>query len=131
MKDYIRDKERELSDYNAGLPTEVDEEVNRRRLTNIGTFRAYAFNYLKHHPSIQKGMTLLVRQLAPGPEGLPLEIYCFTNTTVWADYEDIQADIFDHILAQAAEFGLRAYQAPSGADVAALRGAASSGPNSE
>ncbi len=121
LKDYIKDKEQELADYNAGLANEVDEAVNRRRLTNVGTFRAYAYNYLKNHPKIHEGMTLIVRQLGPGPEGLPLEIYCFTNTTEWAAYEGIQSDIFDHLLAIVPEFGLRLYQKPAGSDLAALR----------
>ncbi len=121
LKDYIKDKEQELTDYNTGLATEVDAEVNRRRLTNVGTFRAYAYNYLKNHPKIHKGMTLIVRQLGPGPEGLPLEIYCFTNTTEWAVYEDIQSDIFDHLLAIVPEFGLRLYQKPAGSDLANLK----------
>ena len=121
LKDYIAEKLSELEDYNAGLPTEVDDEVNRRRLTNIGTFRAYAFNYLKHHPMINQGMTLIVRQLAPGPEGLPLEIYCFTTTTAWADYEGIQSDIFDHLVAITPEFGLRLFQKPAGHDLQSLR----------
>ena len=121
LKDYIKDKEQELTDYNAGLETEVDAEVNRRRLTNVGTFRAYAYNYLKNHPKIHTGMTLIVRQLAAGPEGLPLEIYCFTNTTEWATYEDIQSDIFDHLLAIVPEFGLRLYQKPAGSDLANLK----------
>jgi miniconductance mechanosensitive channel len=121
LKDYVKNKEQELADYNAGLATEVDAEVNRRRLTNVGTFRAYAYNYLKNHPKILKGMTLMVRQLSPGPEGLPLEIYCFTNTTEWAVYEDIQSDIFDHLLAIVPEFGLRLYQKPAGSDLANLK----------
>ena len=121
LKDYIKNKEQELKDYNAGLATEVDEAVNRRRLTNIGTFRAYTYNYLKNHPKIDKDATLMVRQLGPGPEGLPLEIYCFTNTTVWAVYEGIQSDIFDHLLAIVPEFGLRLYQKPAGSDLANLR----------
>ena len=121
LKDHIGNKERELADYNAGLATEVDSEVNKRRLTNVGTFRAYAYNYLKNHPKIHKGMTLIVRQLSPGPEGLPLEIYCFTNTTAWAIYEDIQSDIFDHLLAIVPEFGLRLYQKPAGSDLANLK----------
>jgi miniconductance mechanosensitive channel len=121
LKDYIQNKEQELADYNAGLATEVDAEINKRRITNVGTFRAYAFNYLKNHPKIHEGMTLIVRQLAPGPEGLPLEIYCFTNTTEWAVYEDIQSDIFDHLLAIVPEFGLRLYQKPAGSDLANLK----------
>ena len=121
LEDYIADKQQELADYNKALSKAVDDEVNRRRLTNIGTFRAYAFNYLKHHPKINPEMTLIVRQLAPGPEGLPLEVYCFTNTTAWADYEGIQSDIFDHLIATVAEFGLRLYQKPAGSDLASLR----------
>jgi len=121
LRDYVKNKEQELADYNAGLATEVDAEVNRRRLTNVGTFRAYAYDYLKNHPRIDKDMTLIVRQLAPGPEGLPLEIYCFTNTTEWAAYEDIQSDIFDHLLAIVPEFGLRLYQKPAGSDLANLK----------
>ena len=120
LKDYIDDKERELDEYNLGLASEVAAEVNRRRITNIGTFRAYAYNYLKNHPQIHKSMTLIVRQLAPGPEGLPLEIYCFTNTTAWAVYEDIQSDIFDQLLAIVSEFDLRLYQQPAGSDIAKL-----------
>lgn len=121
LGDYIKEKEQRLAEYNAGLATEVDAEVNRRRLTNIGTFRAYTFNYLKNHPRIDQNMTLMVRQLAPGPEGLPLEIYCFTNTTVWAVYEDIQSDIFDHLLAIIPEFGLRLFQKPAGSDLQNLK----------
>lgn len=120
LKDYIRKKEKELADYNEALATEVKAEVNQRRLTNVGTFRAYAFNYLKNHPKIETGMTLIVRQLSPGPDGLPLEIYCFTNTTEWAVYEDIQSDIFDHLLAIVPEFGLRLFQKPAGSDLAGL-----------
>ena len=121
LKDYIENKEQELADYNDGLATDVDSDVNRRRLTNVGTFRAYAYNYLKNHPKIHKGMTLMVRQLSPGPEGLPLETYCFTNTTDWAVYEDIQSDIFDHLLAIVPEFGLRLFQKPAGSDLANLK----------
>jgi len=120
LKDYIEVKEQELGEYNLGLASEVAAEVNMRRITNIGTFRAYAYNYLKNHPQIHKSMTLIVRQLGPGPEGLPLEIYCFTNTTAWADYEDIQSDIFDQLLAIVPEFGLRLYQKPAGSDIAKL-----------
>lgn len=120
LKDYISEKEAELAAYNEALEHDVSEEVNQRRLTNVGTFRAYAFNYLKNHPDIHKGMTLIVRQLGSGGDGMPLEIYCFTNTTVWADYERIQSDIFDHFMAIIPEFGLRIYQQPAGSDVAGL-----------
>lgn len=120
LKEYIAAKEEELAAYNRALNHEVIEAVNSRRLTNIGTFRAYAERYLKNHPRIHKGMTLMVRQLGPDASGLPLEIYCFTNTTVWTDYENIQADIFDHLLAIIPEFGLRIYQQPAGSDFANL-----------
>jgi len=121
LADYVDAKRRELAEYNARLEGEVAEDVNRRRLTNIGTFRAYAFNYLKNHPRIRQDLTLIVRQLPAGPDGLPLEIYCFTDTTVWAEYEGLQSDIFDHLIAIVPEFGLRLFQQPAGSDVAALR----------
>ncbi len=120
LRDYVTSKSKELDDYNAALDSDVN--VNRRRMTNIGTFRAYTLNYLLNHSQIREDMTLLVRQLGPGPEGLPLEIYCFTNTTAWAEYEGIQGDIFDHLLAIVPEFGLRIFQIPSGADMQALKG---------
>ena len=121
LEEYIDRKEKELADYNQRLPQEVADDVNQRRLTNIGTFRAYSFNYLRHHPAIRQDMTLLVRQREPAPQGLPLEIYCFTNTTAWAEYENIQSDIFDHLLAIVPEFGLRVYQQPAGSDLANLK----------
>ena len=116
IKDYIAKKQKEIVDHNATL-NGVSEEVNFRRLTNMGTFRAYVYRYLKNHPSIHQNMTLLVRQLQPTPEGLPLEIYAFTNVTDWLVYENIQADIFDHLLSIAAEFDLNMYQNPSGRDL--------------
>ena len=125
LRGYIGRKRGELADYNAALraPGEPGTaNVNLRRLTNLGTFRAYLWNYLQNHPRIHRGMTLLVRQLQPGEKGIPIEIYCFTSTTDWAEYEGIQADIFDHVLAQCGEFGLSVFQSPSGTDVAALRG---------
>jgi len=117
LKDYIKTKEAELKAYNQALHAPGESGVNLRRLTNIGTFRAYIYNYLKHHPKIHERMTLIVRQLQPGTEGLPLEIYCFSNDTEWAAYEGIQDDIFDHVFAIAPEFGLRLYQRPAGADL--------------
>ncbi|SHF37367.1 miniconductance mechanosensitive channel [Lampropedia hyalina DSM 16112] len=91
--------------------------ANRRRLTNIGTFRAYALAYLKKHPGIHQDMLLMVRQMEPTPEGIPMELYCFTNTTIWAGYEGIQGDVFDHLLAILPELGLRTFQNPSGTDM--------------
>jgi len=122
LRDYIEAKEAELDAYNEGLGAPGGSAVNLRRLTNVGTFRAYIYNYLKHHPKIHDRMTLIVRQLQPGTEGLPIEIYCFSNDIDWVAYEGIQADIFDHIGAIAPEFGLRLYQRLAGADLAGLRG---------
>lgn len=119
LSDYVTNKAAELDSYNQALDESAD--VNRRRLTNIGTFRAYAAEYLKAHPKIRQNMTLMVRQLSSGPEGLPIEIYCFTATTVWTEYEAIQSDIFDHFFAIVPEFGLRIYQQPAGADLAGLK----------
>ncbi|MFL2545930.1 MAG: mechanosensitive ion channel family protein [Candidatus Rariloculaceae bacterium] len=119
LSEYIDEKLEELTAYNDGLGRETDN-VNLRKLTNIGTFRAYVLSYLKNHPRIHRDMTLLVRQLQPSPTGLPLEIYAFTNITEWGVYEDIQADIFDHLLAVAGEFGLSMYQEPAGRDLSAL-----------
>ena len=117
LREYVARKREELTEYNVALKGPDSAKVNLRRLTNLGTFRAYIWNYLRNHPEIHREMTLLVRQLQPGDTGIPIEIYCFTNTTEWAAYEDIQADIFDHILAQCGEFDLRVFQALSGADV--------------
>lgn len=116
ISNYILDKKKELSDYNSQLNIDNTVLVNGRRMTNLGTFRAYLVSYLKEHPKIHKDLTLLVRQLDPGPTGLPIEIYVFSNDQVWANYEAIQADIFDHILAVVPEFDLRVYQHPTGSD---------------
>jgi miniconductance mechanosensitive channel len=121
---YLRDKANELEAWNAKLTEQHLEAINARRITNIGTFRAYVERYLRHHPGVHQGMTLMVRQLAPTAEGLPLQIYCFTNTTGWVTYEGIQSDIFDHLLAIMPEFGLRVFQNPSGMDLQALRASA-------
>ncbi|PKM16957.1 MAG: mechanosensitive ion channel protein MscS [Gammaproteobacteria bacterium HGW-Gammaproteobacteria-2] len=116
---YLEKKRGELEAWNKKLLAEGKDPVNSRRVTNIGTFRAYVEAYLRAHPRIHQQMTLLVRQLAPGAEGLPLQIYCFTTSTQWAVYESIQSDIFDHLLAILPRFGLRVFQSPSGADVSA------------
>lgn len=114
---YIEQKQAELDAWNAEHASACGEVVNRRRPTNFGTFRAYVVAYLRAHPRISDKGTLLVRQLEPSDLGVPLEIYCFTDTVVWSEYESIQSDIFDHLLAILPEFGLLAYQQPSGNDV--------------
>ncbi|MBD2845340.1 mechanosensitive ion channel family protein [Paenibacillus sp. IB182496] len=117
LEDYILSKEQEVQRYNEEHNVNRAITVNGRALTNIGTFRAYMERYVKHHPKIHRGMTCMVRQLQPTEKGLPLEIYAFTNDIDWAVYENVQADIFDHLYAVAPEFGLRIFQNPSGADL--------------
>lgn len=116
LDDYLTAKEQELADWNLKLEKRGQEPVNTRRVTNLGTFRAYVERYLRAHPGVRQDMTLLVRQMPLSGEGLPIEVYCFTNTTVWAQYEGIQGDIFDHLLAILPEFGLHVFQHPSGRD---------------
>ena len=113
---YLQRKSQELEEWNRKLEERGKEQVNTRRVTNIGTFRAYVEQYLRNHPGINQDMTLMVRQLAPTPDGIPLEIYCFTASVAWTVHEGVQADIFDHLLAILPEFGLRVFQHPSGAD---------------
>ena len=127
IADYMREKaearrlthEQRLCELGAEL---ASEPANQRRLTNIGTFRAYVTAYLRVHPGVHPGMTQMVRQMQPRAEGVPLEVYCFACTIAWVDYEAIQSDIFDHLLAILAEFGLRAYQRPSDASVRRMAG---------
>jgi miniconductance mechanosensitive channel len=119
LRDYIAGKKEELEAHNRLHAADPEVIANARRLTNIGTLRAYAINYLRQHPGVHQGMTLLVRQLQPTAEGLPLEIYAFTSDTRWATYEGVQGDIFDHLLALLPEFGLRVFQSPSGHDLQA------------
>lgn len=119
LTDYISRKQAELKAWNEAQGNVAAMSANRRRMTNIGTFRAYALAYLKSHPEIQPNMTCMVRQMQTTAQGIPLEIYCFTRTTAWADYERIQGDIFDYLLAVLPEFGLSLYQQPSGGDLRA------------
>ncbi len=117
---YLDAKAQELSRYNSERQLDLSSPVNGRRLTNLGTFRAYLDAFLKDHPRIHQQMTLMVRQLEPTPNGIPMEIYAFTNTTRWVEYEGIQGDIFDHVFAVLPEFDLRAHQAPTGYDMRSL-----------
>jgi miniconductance mechanosensitive channel len=124
LGEYIARKREEIEAFNREHPEKEGRVPHVRRMTNIGTFRAYLVEYLKAHPEIRQDMTFLVRQLEPGPQGLPMEIYVFSSEIRWAFYEGIQADIFDHVLATVPEFGLRVFQQPGGADVErALTGA--------
>lgn len=116
ISEYIEKKNQEIMKYNIERKVDDSDLVNRRRLTNIGTFRAYVIAYLRNHPMINQDMTFLIRQLALADHGLPIEIYVFCKDKVWANYESIQADIFDHILAIIPEFDLKIFQIPSGSD---------------
>ena len=113
INQYIERKRAELDAYRQEQKIDIQDLVNSRRLTNIGTLRAYLGSYLRHHPQVNQAMTLMVRQLPPTELGLPLEIYCFSADKNWINYEGIQADIFDHALAMLPIFSLRAYQRAS------------------
>lgn len=121
LRDYIENKEKEINLYNQSNNIDQSVLVNGRRMTNLGTFRAYLDAYLRRHPKINSEMTFLVRHLSPTEFGLPVEVYVFSTDQAWAKYEAVQADIFDHILAILPEFGLRVFQNPSGADFRSLK----------
>ncbi len=127
LHDHMRDVREEIERYNAvkaeGNPGVIPET---RRLTNLGTFRVYVQKYLEAHPKTHKEMTMLARQLEPGPQGVPIEVYCFSADTAWANYEGFQADIFDHLIAVLPEFGLRPFQAPAGSDFTKAMGGGAS-----
>jgi len=116
VTDYMDKKKKELAEYNAKHQLDDSAPANKRQLTNIGTFRAYVTFYLKNHPIINQEMTFLIRHLAPTENGLPIEIYVFCKDKVWSNYEAIQSDIFDHILAIVPEFDLKIFQSPAGSD---------------
>lgn len=113
---YVNQKLAELDSYNREKHVDMSNNINRRNITNLGTFRKYLEFYLVDHPKIIKEMTLMVRQLQPTEQGIPIEVYAFSNDTKWVNYEIIQSDIFDHIIAVIPEFGLRVFQNPTGDD---------------
>ncbi len=116
LKSYVEEKVEEISKYNTAHDINTSEVSNGRRMTNLGTLRAYLLKYIERHPRINKDLTILVRQLAPTEKGIPIQIYAFANDIAWANYEDIQADIFDHTLAVIPQFDLEIFQNPSGTD---------------
>lgn len=122
LQPYIDKKLNDIENFNKQNKIDSSEQVNGRRLTNIGTFRGYIKEYLNHRNDISKELTFLVRQLEPKEHGIPIEIYVFTTTTKWVEYEEIQSDIFDHIFAIIPFFELQVFQTPSGADVRSLAG---------
>ncbi len=121
LQPYLEKKLQDVEGTNLELKRTLGElaqaPANQRRLTNLGTFRAYIDAYLRQHPGIHQDMTLMVRAMEPSSDGVPMELYCFTATTAWVNYEGTQSDIFDHLLAILPEFGLRLYQKPTGHDV--------------
>lgn len=120
LKEYVNSKQSEIENYNTTHKINNSSPVNGRHMTNVGTFRAYIIEYIRSHTRIRQDMIQMVRQLPPKEYGLPIELYMFTKTTDWSEYETIQADIFDHILAVAPLFGLRLFQNPSGYDLRQL-----------
>lgn len=116
LREYIENKQKEIDEYNRSRSLDPNAVINARRLTNIGVFRVYIQNYLKNHPGIQQDMIQLVRQLPPAEYGLPIQVYVFSNQTDWTVYENIQSDIFDHILSVVGQFELRVFQSPTGYD---------------
>jgi miniconductance mechanosensitive channel len=117
---HIESKRKEIRTANEARGVAPDARVNARRMTNLGLFRAYLTAYLDDRDDINHDLTSMVRQLAPGPNGIPLELYAFAVETSWVPYENIQADIFDHVYAVIDEFDLRIHQSPSGRDVRRL-----------
>ena len=121
LAEYLKEKDKELAEYNtSNSANSLNKTSIQRRLTNIGTFRAYCFEYLKNNPSVNSDLTLIVRQLEPTEGGIPLEIWTYSATTDWIAYESIQSDIFDHLYSALHKFNLRVYQKPSGTDIASI-----------
>ena len=121
IRDYINNRQSEIDRHNEANNVQADSTINGRNQTNLGIFRQYLQSYLDQHPNIANDMTKLVRQQAPTEKGVPIQLYIFTNTTVWADYESIQSDIFDHIFSTIHEFELRLFQNPTGNDLKQLK----------
>jgi len=121
LTDYIDGKENELSEYNKEQNIDSSVQVNGRRQTNIGVFRAYLERYLRNHPAVSRELTCMVRHLQPTEKGIPIELYFFLSEKRWVLYESIQADIFDHILAVIPEFELEVFQSIAGSDIRALK----------
>jgi len=118
---YLETKTEEIKKHNFEKGVDESQLINRRRLTNLGTFRVYLENYLKQRQDVNPGLTFMVRHLDPGPTGIPVEVYVFAATTEWVKYEGIQADIFDHIFAVVPLFDLKVFQTPSGTDFRSLK----------
>lgn len=120
VANYVKETQVQIEQFNTENTVNTEVLINGRNQTNIGIYRAYILEYLKNHPGVDQNLTLMVRQLQPTPEGIPLEVYCFSNDINWVNYEGIQSDIFDHLYAATSYFDLELYQAPSGNDFKTL-----------
>lgn len=121
VHDYVKSQLSRIEQFHDKKGDQVDSPLDGPQVTNMSVFRAYIEAYLRDHPALhQEEMVLLVRELAPGQTGLPVEIYVFTKTVDWLEYESIQADIFDHLLAAASHFDLRVFQDPTGSDFSTI-----------
>ena len=116
LKPYVEERLAEIEKYNKEKQIDTTQVSNGRRMTNLGTFRAYLLKYLHNHPKINQELTVIVRQLAPTKHGIPIQLYAFCNDIAWANYEEVQSDIFDHTLAVVHQFDLEIFQDPSGGD---------------
>ncbi|MBR5911133.1 MAG: mechanosensitive ion channel [Bacteroidales bacterium] len=110
VRDYIIQKEEDIQEYNKANRIDTSEIMNGRQQTNLGIFRAYIKAYLNNNPKLNHNLTMMVRQLQPTEVGIPMQIYAFSSDKKWINYEEIQSDIFDHVLAAAPMFDLRIYQ---------------------
>ncbi len=117
VRDHVETRQQEIEEDNKKNNIDTSVLINGRRMSNLGVFRKYIENYLRNHPKIKQDMTIMVRQLATENKGIPLEIYCFTDTTAWAEYETIQSDIFDHLYSTASFFDIEIFQEPGGKDL--------------
>ena len=121
LRDYIDSTQQRVEEYNAAHDIAPGSwKINGLHQTNLGVFRAYLERYLRAEVPVNRGMTLMVRQLQPTETGLPMQLYFFTDTVEWVTYERIQSDVFDHVLAVIPEFGLRVFQSPAGSDIGRL-----------
>ncbi len=118
---YITERRQEITQYNEQTQADRTMPVNGRNMTNVGLFRQYINRMAQNHPAIRKDMTLLVRQLQPTEHGLPIELYMFVGDTRWAIYENVMADIFDHLLSAIKYFGLEVFEAPASDDIRQLK----------
>ncbi len=127
IQDFVQQRQTEIDRYNEEKKVNKSVLINGRHMTNVGVFRRYAQAYLAAHPKVNQEMTAMVRQLEPTEHGLPIEIYCFSADKAWVNYEGIQADIFDHLLAAIPAFDLQVFEDPSGADFSAFLSTAKKG----